>query len=209
MEVKTRSLPMFPLGTPLLPGSVLPLYLFEPRYLSLYEDVVDTDRLFGVVLIERGRESGGDDSRFGYGCVARIVGSATHENGSVSIVTVGLRRLRVAEWEEPRPYPSAFVEVLDDDALSESAIETLQEASSHLLKLKTLFSELGVDVGVEPPELSDEPGTAMYQMAQLAGLQSLDLQKILEADSSDSRARLTRDLIADQVELVQLQLSMG
>ncbi len=50
---------------------------------------------------------------------------------------------------------------------------------------------------------------ATYQMAQLAGLQTLDLQRILEAPTPDLRAGLVKDLIADQVELVQLQLSMG
>lgn len=200
---------MFPLGTPLLPGSVLPLYLFESRYLQLYEDIVDTDRLFGVVLIERGRDSGGEDTRFGYGCVAHMVGSATHENGTVSIVTVGTNRLRVIEWEQPRPYPSAVVEVLDDDELTAGGLGLLEEASGHLLKLKALFSELGADVGVDPPELSEEPATAMYQMAQLSGLQALDLQRVLESDVTDERALLIRDLIADQVELVQLQLELG
>lgn len=204
-----RSLPMFPLGIVLLPGSVLPIYLFETRYLALYEDIVSGDRLFGVVLIERGRDSGGEDSRFGYGCVARMVGSATHENGTVSIVTVGTKRLRVAEWEEPRPYPSALVDLLDDDRLSPSGLQALEQAGSQLLKLKTLFSELGADVGVEAPELADDPGTAVYQMAQLAGLQAIDLQKVLEAESSDRRARLVRDLISDQIELVRLQLGMG
>ena len=200
---------MFPLGTPLLPGSVLPLYLFEPRYLELYGDIVGTDRLFGVVLIERGRDSGGQDTRFSYGCLAHMVGSATHENGTVSVVTVGTNRLRVLEWEQPRPYPSALVEVLDDDEITDAGIELLEEAGGHLLKLKALFSELGADVGVDPPELSDEPVTAMYQMAQLAGLQALDLQRVLEVGASDERALLVRDLIADQVELVQLQLELG
>lgn len=200
---------MFPLGTTLLPGSVLPLHLFEPRYLQLYEDILGTDRRFGVVLIERGRDSGGGDSRFDHGCVAHMVGSATHENGTVSIVTVGTARLEVVAWADPDPYPVATVEILEDEAMSADAMEMLQEASSHLLKLKTLFSELGADVGVDPPELSDDPRTAVYQMAQLAGLQTLDLQKVLEAESSESRARLTRDLIADQVELVQLRLGMG
>ena len=200
---------MFPLSTPLLPGSVLPLYLFEPRYLALYEDIVGADRLFGVVLIERGRDSGGGDTRFDHGCVARMVGSATHENGPVSIVTVGTTRLRVVEWEPPRPYPSAVVELLDDDELTPEGLELLDEARAHLLKLKALFSELGADVGADAPEFSDEPVTAMYQMAQLAGLQALDLQRVLEAESSRERAALIRDLIADQVELVQLQLELG
>lgn len=204
-----RSMPMFPLGTPLLPGSVLPLYLFEPRYLELYEDIVGADRLFGVVLIERGRDSGGEDSRFDHGCVAHMVGSATHENGSISIVTVGTKRLRVIRWEAPDPYPIAMVETLEDEELPVSEMGVIDEATADLVKLKALFSELGADVGVEAPELADDPRTAMYQMAQLAGLQALDLQKVLEADSTVRRAHIVRALISDQVELIQLQLGMG
>lgn len=200
---------MFPLGTALLPGSVLPLYLFEPRYRRLYQDIVGSDRRFGVVLIERGRDSGGDDSRFDYGCVAHMVGSATHENGSISIVTVGTERLRVIRWEEPDPYPLATVEILEDEELPDSAHGLMEHARLDLLKLKALFSELGVDVGLEPPELADDPRTAMYQMAQLAGLQALDLQRVLEAESSLRRAEIVRLLIAEQVELIRLQLGMG
>lgn len=204
-----RSMPMFPLGTPLLPGSVLPLYLFEPRYLELYEDIVGADRVFGVVLIERGRDSGGEDSRFDYGCVAHMVGSATHENGSISIVTVGTKRLRVIRWEAPDPYPIATVETLEDEELPESDMGVIDEATADLVKLKALFSELGADVGVDAPELADDPRTAMYQMAQLAGLQALDLQKVLEAESTVRRAQIVRTLISDQVELIRLQLGMG
>lgn len=204
-----RSLPMFPLGTALLPGSVLPLFLFEPRYRKLYQDIVGTDRRFGVVLIERGRDSGGDDIRFDYGCVAHMVGSATHENGSISIVTVGIQRLRVVHWEEPDPYPIATVEILEDEELPKSALGLMEEARSDLLKLKALFSELGADVGLEPPELADDSRTALYQMAQLAGLQALDLQRVLEAQSSIRRAEIVRSLIADQVELIRLQLGIG
>ncbi len=204
-----RSMPMFPLGTPLLPGSVLPLYLFEPRYLRLYEDIVDADRLFGVVLIERGRDSGGDDARFGYGCVAHMVGSATHENGSISIVTVGTRRLRVLRWQAPDPYPVATVETLEDEQLPESSLGIVEEARADLMTLKALFSELGADVGVEAPELAEDPRTAMYQMAQLAGLQALDLQRVLEAETTADRAEIVRSLISDQVELIRLQLGMG
>lgn len=51
---------MFPLGLALLPGAVLPLHIFEPRYRRMVADLLsaDDDMRFGVVLIERGRESG-------------------------------------------------------------------------------------------------------------------------------------------------------
>jgi Lon protease-like protein len=206
--IALRELPMFPLDTVLLPGSVLPLYLFEPRYTALYADILSGDRQFGVVLIERGRASGGEDSRFGVGTIAHMVGSATHDDGTISIVTVGTKRIEIIEWLEPDPYPRAAVSYLEDDPLSEIGLEFVVDARDQLARLKILFSELGADVGVDPPQLSEEPGAALYQMAQLAGLQSIDLQKVLEAESSDLRAGLVRDLIEDQVELVQLQLGI-
>ena len=56
-------LPMFPLGTVLLPGAVLPLHVFEPRYRQLVQDCLAGEPEFGVVLIERGSEVGGGDQR--------------------------------------------------------------------------------------------------------------------------------------------------
>ena len=73
MSAETRELAMFPLGSVLLPGMPLALRVFEPRYVELLSTVLgDTDREFGVVLIERGSEVGGGDVRFGAGTVARI-----------------------------------------------------------------------------------------------------------------------------------------
>ena len=64
---------MFPLGCVLFPSVVLPLHVFEPRYRTLVQTCLDDDREFGVVLIERGSEVGGDDVRTDVGTVARIV----------------------------------------------------------------------------------------------------------------------------------------
>ena len=62
-------MPMFPLGSVLLPGVVLPLHVFEPRYQQLVRDCLETDEHeFGVVLIDRGSEVGGGDSRTDVGC---------------------------------------------------------------------------------------------------------------------------------------------
>ena len=60
-------LPMFPLGTVLLPGAPLPLQVFEPRYRGLTHDCLAGVPEFGVVLIERGSEVGGGDVRTNVG----------------------------------------------------------------------------------------------------------------------------------------------
>src|SRR5438270_10838595 len=76
-----RRLPMFPLGTVLLPFAHLPLHIFEPRYRALVKDCLAGDGEFGVVLIERGHEVGGGDVRFGVGTVAHIVQTAELPDG--------------------------------------------------------------------------------------------------------------------------------
>ena len=65
--------PMFPLESVRLPGESLPLRIFEPRYGVLVRDALAApDPVFGVVLIEAGREVGGGDRRLDVGALAHI-----------------------------------------------------------------------------------------------------------------------------------------
>ena len=106
-------LPMFPLGNVVLPGELLPLNVFEPRYRQLVLDCLAADAPeFGVVLIERGSEVGGGDVRTSIGTVARIVRVMPLGNGRFEIVAAGLRRVSVLEWLADDPYPRADVEDL-------------------------------------------------------------------------------------------------
>ena len=63
----TRLLPLFPLPLVLLPGVVLPLHVFEPRYRVLVQALLElpdeAERRFGVVAIRAGREVGADGVR--------------------------------------------------------------------------------------------------------------------------------------------------
>src|ERR1700712_3321370 len=94
------TLPMSPLGWVLFPAMPLPLRVFEERYLSLLAAVLpDEPAEFGVVLIERGQEVGGGDTRFDVGTVAQIVELEAGE-GSVIVLAVGNRRFEVLAWSE-------------------------------------------------------------------------------------------------------------
>ena len=53
-----KSLAMFPLGSVVFPFTAVPLRVFEPRYQHLLDDVLNGDRTFGSVLIEKGPRSG-------------------------------------------------------------------------------------------------------------------------------------------------------
>src|SRR6266508_2601753 len=94
---------MFPLGNVLFPHAQLPLHVFEPRYRALAETCLAGDGEFGVVLIERGSEVGGGDTRFSVGTVARIVAAGRLPDGRYLLATEGTRRLRVREWLPDAP----------------------------------------------------------------------------------------------------------
>lgn len=200
---------MFPLGSPLLPGMVLPLRLFEPRYLQLYADIIDTSREFGVVLIERGIESRDDVATFDVGCVASVVGSGVNDDGTIGLITVGRRRIRVEAWLEPNPYPRAMVADLDDEPLSDEGLHAVRSAADRIPELLRTAAQLNPEVSTEVPELADDPALAMYQIAQLSGLQTLDLQEVLESPSTDARARLVKEKVEETLDLIRLQLEVG
>ena len=72
---------MFPLGSVLFPGALLPLHVFEPRYRQLVKDCLAGEPEFGVVLIDRGHEVGGGDVRREVGAVARDPGGERAPDG--------------------------------------------------------------------------------------------------------------------------------
>ena len=124
-------IPLFPLGTPLFPGVVLPLQVFEPRYRRLVRDLVaqpeETDRrFFGVVAIRQGWEVeriAPVEALHEVGCTARLQVVRPEPDGGFQIVTVGGDRFRLLEvliGEDP-PYLQAEVEWLAEEEEAEEA----------------------------------------------------------------------------------------
>ena len=193
-----HELPMFPLGTVLFPHGLLPLHVFEPRYRSMMEYCLAGDSSFGVVLIERGSEVGGDDLRFDVGTVARILQAARLDDGRYVLVTVGEQRIQVDRWLPDAPYPRAKVEPLEDRADAE-ARDRLAEVSRVLQRNLALRTELGEPVAGVEVALADDPVRASFEACSLAGLGPLDAQRLLELDDAGQRladleAQLREDL---------------
>ena len=90
-------IPLFPLGTVLFSGGVLPLRIFEPRYLSMIGNCMRDDAGFGVVLITEGREAGTAARFHDVGTLARIEDFDRLEDGHLGITCRGERRFRVIE----------------------------------------------------------------------------------------------------------------
>ncbi len=124
-------IPLFPLGTPLFPGVVLPLQIFEPRYRRLMQDLEahpedGERRFFGVVAIRQGWEVekvAPAEALYDIGCTARLQRVVPQSDGGFRIVTVGGDRFRILDvvvGEDP-PYLQAEVEWLAEEEAAEEA----------------------------------------------------------------------------------------
>lgn len=203
------TMPMFPLGTVTLPGSVLPLHVFEPRYQALVRECVATPpHEFGVVLIERGSEVGGGDQRLWVGTAMRIVQIAELGAGRFAMVSVGVRRLRVVEWLVDDPFPRAEVEDWPDEDLAlEGLSHTMAAVAGRVRRAAALAIELGDPVGRADYTVSDDPVLGSYQLAALAPVGDADRYRLLVAATVAARLDLLAEQLDDVEALQQLRLA--
>ena len=128
----TEMLPLFPLGTVLYPGLVLPLKIFEERYRQLVRDLLDgpPPRRFGVIAIREGRETGvtGVSSLYEVGCLAMVREVTELPDGRYEFVTVGTDRFRLHEINDSLPYLRGEVELLDEPVGAEAETSLLVKA---------------------------------------------------------------------------------
>lgn len=205
----TRWLPMFPLGTVLFPHAVLPLHVFEPRYRMMTRRCIERDGEFGVVLIERGSEVGGGDTRFDIGTVARIVQAAELPDGRYALVTTGIARLRVVTWLPDDPFPQAEVEILDEPEPGLDDAAALARAVEGLRVVLDLWRQLDERAPEELPPIADEPVRASFELAAIAPVGPLDAQRILAATGAASRFALLEGLLAERAEELRTRLALG
>lgn len=200
----TRTLPMFPLGNPLVPHALLTLHVFEERYRVMMRDVLAAEREFGVVLIERGNEVGGGDERGDLGTIAQVLQAEEFDDGRWGLVAAGTRRCRVLRWLEDDPYPQAEIEELEDGTPSADAHELVEQVRQRLTTLLARASELGDDVAAATTEISEDPVVASYHATALAPVGPYDTQRLLGIDDAEERlaALLTAfDEIDDELRI--------
>jgi Lon protease-like protein len=199
-------LPMFPLGSVLVPGAVLPLHIFEPRYRVLMFDCVRAEPEFGVVLIERGFEVGGGDQRYSIGTLARITEAAELPDGRWVIAVVGTQRIRIEEWLADDPYPLAMVERLAEPSPGAGHVTERAKAESEVRRGLALCRRLGL-AGPDPvTELAADPAAAAWQLVAMAPLGSYDKQRLLEIDDVASRLSTLAVLAEEQATVLAQRL---
>jgi uncharacterized protein len=107
---------IFPLSTVLFPGGVLPLRIFEARYLDMIRDCMQRELPFGVCLITHGGETGEAAEHEPVGCLASIRGWDMKQLGLLEIRTIGTGRFRVLDRRVARDgLIRATIDPLADD----------------------------------------------------------------------------------------------
>jgi len=181
MSEALTEIPLFPLRTVLFPGGVLPLRIFEPRYVDMIGRCMREELGFGVILIRQGAEARlrPDDAQpdvFEVGCEAHIVDFNQADNGLLGVVARGQRKFRVRETREQSDHLLiGGVEFLPDEVPGEllpehdSLIEVLKELTNH-----PLVKKLNIEVNF------DEARSVSFRLAELLPIEPEIKQSLLQ-----------------------------
>ena len=202
-----RSLPLFPLNPALVPGLVMPLHIFEPRYRAMVEGLLeepeDGDRLFAMVAVRDGRsvEQHGIDALHPIGVTTLLRDTDRYPDGRFDIVTVGQQRFRLQAIDTSAPLIHADVELLEepdvdvDPALAERVARAFA-AYRQIVSLE-LDDHAGLASGVR-----QDPSAASYLITASMVLPTAERQRLLEADDAVARLREAEQLLNREVTLI-------
>ncbi len=203
----SETMPLFPLGTVLYPGVMLPLNIFEERYRRLVRDLLDGPEpwRFGVIAIRKGRETGVDgiSALHEIGCTATLREVAELEDGRFHLVTVGTQRFRVASLDDSQPYLQGEVELLDEEVGDEAAAGLAAQAVQRGFRgyVEALASRESIEVTV--PELPDEPLVLSYLVAASMILDLPARQQLLAEPDAVRRLGAERALLARETTMLR------
>jgi Lon protease-like protein len=205
MSEAERVLPLFPLGTVLFPGLVLPLHIFEERYRELIRTLLErpaAQRTFGVVAIRRGSEvasTAGEIDLYEIGCTAQIRDVTEHPDGTYDIVTVGRRRFTIRERiAAPTPYAQAAVTLLPERRGPEGVAEAL---GPRVLAAFRAYLRAYRDGAAGREQLPEDPHVLSHLVAATASLSLPDRQALLAAPDTATRLRDELRLLHREVAL--------
>jgi uncharacterized protein len=228
-------LPLFPLGTVLFPGMILPLRVFEERYRQMVADLLgkpEPAREFGVIAIRKGHEVGADNARemHDIGCVARLRETARHADGRFDLVTVGTRRFRLLRTDDTLPYYQGEIEELPERVLPDPALpdqagasrapdaaaagrEAAAQAAWAVRAVQAAFRDylnaLADRAGavVRVADIPDDPILLSYVVAAGMIIDLPERQALLAAPDAVSRLKAERSLLTRERAMLRLTTS--
>jgi Lon protease-like protein len=210
------TLPLFPLGSVLYPGLVLPLQIFEERYRQLVADLLagPEPRQFGVIAIRHGRETGinGVSELYATGCTAVLQRAERHDDGRYDLITVGAERFRLLglrdagdedETGKHGLYLSGDVQLLPDEVGDEAEAAVVLPAVERAFRsyLGLLAERGGAQITI--PELPDEPMLMSYLVAAAVVADLPEKQRLLEEPDALRRLVAERRLLTREMQMLR------
>ena len=203
----SETLPLFPLGTVLFPGLLLPLHIFEERYRQLVRDLTAAPepRRFGVIAIRQGRETGVDgiQALHEIGCTATLSQVKDLEDGRYDIVTVGADRFRLVSVDDSRPYLQGEVDLLTEEAGEETAAgQAARVVRDGFRAYLSVLAERGV-TQISAPELPADPVTLSYLVGASMIIDLSDRQTLLAEPDALHRLAAERTLLSRELTMLR------
>jgi len=197
-----ETLPIFPLGTVLLPGASLPLHIFEPRYRQLTVDLVTgavTGRSFGVVAIRQGWFTDVDElsQLHEVGCSATLRQVDRLPDGRFDIVTRGERRFRLLDLDSASaPYLLGSVEWLPDAEVAGASVAAAPQLSESARAAHRRYCNAAWHrEDWTEPEIGADTGNLAHLLAADCLLTIEDRQRLLEERNPLRRLRMVRRVL--------------
>ena len=193
-------LDLFPLNTVLFPGMRLPLHIFEPRYRAMLGRCIETDGVFGVVLIAEGEEVGPAAIPHMIGTTARVEKVEYLPDGRFNLLALGETRFRIERIVAEEPHVVGDVELAPLSAdVPETAVQALEGVRQRFERLVTLMIE--IQAGYMPEfELPADALQLAYLIAAGIPTGPASAQRLLEADSLADLLDLERELLDLRIE---------
>lgn len=196
MAPDPRSLPIFPLSTVLFPGGLLPLRVFEARYMDMIRNAMRDGSEFGVCLIRKGNEVAEVAVDIEpVGCRARIDDWNMEQLGVLQIETTGTERFRiVSQRHQPDGLMIAEVEATDLEAFAtlpaayEDCRVLLERIVKRLDEASGADQDASVRMPIAKPYRFDDATWVGNRLCELLPIPASTRQKLMAL--TDAQARL-------------------
>ena len=193
LEAARNAVPLFPLNSVLFPGGLLPLRVFEQRYLEMAKACLRDNTPFGVCLIREGSEVGAPATHEDVGCLAHITGWDMQQLGLLQLIAQGGRRFRVAA---KRIRADGLI-VADVALLAEPADAPVAEKFGACRQLlERIVAEHGERLFAKP-FLLDSSAWVGARLAEVLPLPAAARQALLELDDALERLEILQRLLAE------------
>lgn len=188
------NVPIFPLNAVLFPGGLLPLRVFEARYMDMTRDCLKRDAPFGVCLIREGTEVGAPAVPEGIGCLATILEWDMQQQGILNIKTRGGQRFRILERRTgAQGLTSADIELIPP----ETSAPVPEAFSSCTRLLEMVVVDQGKPIFAEPHAFDDASWVG-YRLAEILPVPLVAKQKLLELNDSLGRLSILQRFLEGQ-----------